>query len=102
MAADKDRSRGYESVADEFAKLRRASGIGLGTIRNWAKQLPEGASLLDLGCGTGVPVAVELGKLGFIVAGVDASPTLIAEFRRQMPAGLWACETIEDSAFFER
>jgi SAM-dependent methyltransferase len=102
MATQTDRSHGYESIADEFARLRRASGIGLETIRSWAKQLPGGASVLDLGCGSGVPVAVELGRLGFFVAGVDASPTLIAEFHRQLPAALCACEAIEDSAFFER
>ncbi len=58
--------------------------------------------MLDLGCGSGVPIAFELGKLGFFVAGIDASPTLIAEFHRQLPNALWAFEAVEDSAFFER
>ena len=102
MATRLDRSNGYESIADEFATLRRESGIGVGTIQSWAKQLPRGASVLDLGCGSGVPIASDLAKLGFFVAGIDASPTLIAEFHRQLPNALWACEAVEDSAFFER
>jgi 2-polyprenyl-3-methyl-5-hydroxy-6-metoxy-1,4-benzoquinol methylase len=102
MPMNPDRSSGYEAVASEFSERRRAWPIGLGTIRNWAKQVPAGASVLDLGCGTGIPVATELARLGFSVAGIDASPTLIAEFRRQIPAALWACEAVEDSSLFGR
>ena len=102
MTKNADRSNGYEAVAAEFAERRSASIIGLGTLRNWAKQLPAGASLLDLGCGTGVTVTQELVRLGFSVAGIDPSPTLIAEFRRQIPGAPWACESAEDSAFFGR
>jgi 2-polyprenyl-3-methyl-5-hydroxy-6-metoxy-1,4-benzoquinol methylase len=102
MSMNPDRSSGYEAVASEFAKHRHASPIGLEIIRNWANHVPAGARVLDLGCGTGIPVAKELDRLGFLVAGIDASPTLIAEFRRQIPAAPWACEAIEDSSFFGR
>lgn len=81
---------------------RGALAIGLGTIQHWARQLPAGAAVLDLGCGSGVPIACELSRLGFSVAGIDASPTLIAEFHRQIPGALWACEAVEDSTFFGR
>src|SRR5262245_52337803 len=102
MPTHADRSNGYEAFADEFARRRRALGIGLRTIQDWATQLPAGASVLDLGCGSGVPIGVELSRLGFHVAGIDASPTLIAEFHRQIPEAPWACEAVEDSAFFGR
>ena len=97
-----DRSAGYEAVADEFAVRRRALAIGLGTIQHWARQLPAGATVLDLGCGSGVPIARELSRLGFSVAGIDASPSLIAEFHRQIPGALWTCEAVEESTFFGR
>ncbi len=102
MPTHTDRSSGYEAVADEFAARRRALGIGLGTIQRWARQLPAGATVLDLGCGSGDLIAKELSRLGFSVAGIDASATLIAEFHRQIPEALWACEAVEDSTFFGR
>jgi 2-polyprenyl-3-methyl-5-hydroxy-6-metoxy-1,4-benzoquinol methylase len=95
-----DHSNGYEAVANDFSRLRRMSGTGVGTIRRWAKPLRPGSTMLDLGCGSGEPIAVELNRLGFQVAGVDASPTLIAEFRRHLPGAPWACEAVECSTFF--
>jgi cyclopropane fatty-acyl-phospholipid synthase-like methyltransferase len=100
MAANIDHSAGYDGVAAEFAELRRGDGIGLNTLRDWAGKLRQGARVLDLGCGSGDPIAKELSKLGFSVAGIDASPTLIAEFHRQLPEALWACEAVEESSLF--
>lgn len=37
---------------------------------------------------------------GFIVYGIDASRSLIAEFRRRFPQATVACEAAEDSTFF--
>jgi 2-polyprenyl-3-methyl-5-hydroxy-6-metoxy-1,4-benzoquinol methylase len=102
MPAHKDRSSGYDSVADEFARLRRTSGIGLETILHWAKRLPVGATVLDIGCGSGDPVAKELSRLGYSLAGIDASQRLMEEFHRQIPQAPWACEAVEDSSFFGR
>jgi 2-polyprenyl-3-methyl-5-hydroxy-6-metoxy-1,4-benzoquinol methylase len=102
MPAQTDPSNGYEAVASEFVEVRRTSEIGLGTVRKWANQLPANAAVLDLGCGAGFPVSVELSRLGFRIAGIDASPTLIAEFRRVLPEAPWACEPVEHSTFFGR
>jgi SAM-dependent methyltransferase len=102
MLVSTDFSAGYEAVADEFAERRRASGIGLRTVLRWATQLPAGATVLDLGCGSGDPLAKELCRRGFSVAGIDASASLIAEFHRQIPEASWACEPVEASSFFGR
>ena len=100
MPARTDRSSRYEEVAKSFAARRGASAVGLGTIQRWATQLPAGARVLDLGCGSGEPIAVELNRLGCRVAGIDASPTLIAAFHRRLSDAPWACEAVEDSRFF--
>src|SRR5690606_31454155 len=47
-----DFSGGYESVAQEFM-LRRDPVIGVATVREWARKLPSGSTILDLGCGHG-------------------------------------------------
>ena len=96
-----DRSNGYEAVAPQLIRRRDRSAIGVATVRNWATRLPAGASILDLGCGHGVPIAAALMKDGFRVDGIDASPSLIAEFSRRFPQARVACEGAEESSFFQ-
>jgi len=54
-----DRSNGYEGVAAEFLAGRgRASSTAIGTrvVRDWARMLPRRAAVIDLGCGSGLPI----------------------------------------------
>lgn len=97
-----DPSRGYDAVAAEFMRRREAARIGVETVRRWARALPPGAAVLDLGCGSGVPIAAALLEDGFVVHGVDASPALVDAFRRRFPAAPVACESIETSPCFGR
>ncbi|MGV8135743.1 MAG: class I SAM-dependent methyltransferase [Mangrovibacterium sp.] len=62
--------------------------------------MPQGSLVLDLGCGTGIPISKVLIDAGMIVYGIDASPTLINEFRRNFPNNPVACEPAENSSFF--
>src|SRR5262249_39623734 len=48
--------------------------------------LPKGASVLDLGCGSGHPVARHMAAQGLTVTGVDSSPTFISLCRSRLPA----------------
>jgi 2-polyprenyl-3-methyl-5-hydroxy-6-metoxy-1,4-benzoquinol methylase len=99
-----DKSNGYESIAATFMKYRgqSVSGIGTSVIRQWAGALPPGAAVLDLGCGTGLPVSNVLVEEKLTVYGIDASPTLVAAFRQNFPGTPVACEAAEESAFFNR
>lgn len=49
-------------------------------------------TVLDLGCGSGRPIAGYLIDSGFIVSGVDASAPLIAICRRRFPENTWLVE----------
>ena len=54
-----DRSNGYEGIAPEFLARRgsgRSTGIGVNEVRKWARTLPPGAAVIDLGCGPGFPI----------------------------------------------
>ena len=102
MAAQKDTSNGYDALASEFIKLRGESNIGVATVRKWARTLPPGAAILDLGCGHGDPLAVSLVDDGYKIYGIDASPTLVAAFQRRLPQAHATCEAVEDSSFFAR
>jgi 2-polyprenyl-3-methyl-5-hydroxy-6-metoxy-1,4-benzoquinol methylase len=79
------------------------SGIGAALVRAWAREtLAHGAAIVDVGCGSGTPIAQALVEDGFEVSGIDASPTLIAAFRERFPDAPAACEAAQDSAFFGR
>jgi 2-polyprenyl-3-methyl-5-hydroxy-6-metoxy-1,4-benzoquinol methylase len=99
-----DKSNGYESIAATFMKYRgqSVSGIGTSAIRQWAGARPPGAVVLDLGCGTGLPVTHVLREKELTVYGIDASPTLVAAFRQNFPGTPVACEAAEESVFFNR
>jgi ubiquinone/menaquinone biosynthesis C-methylase UbiE len=51
--------------------------------------LPAAATVLDLGCGSGSPVARYSAECGLHVTGVDSSPTLISLCRQRLPAHEW-------------
>jgi len=51
--------------------------------------LPSGAHVLDLGCGSGFPVARQMVDCGLRVVGVDSSATLISLARQSLPHQQW-------------
>ena len=100
-----DRSNGYEGVAAEFLAGRgspKPSGIGARDVRAWAGRLPPGATVLELGCGSGFPISRELVEEGLEVHAVDAAPTLVAAFERNFPGVHVVCEPAESTASFDR
>lgn len=51
--------------------------------------LPKSASVLDLGCGSGNPVARNMAAQGLKITGVDSSPTFISLCRDRLPGHTW-------------
>jgi SAM-dependent methyltransferase len=100
-----DRSNGYEGVAAEFLARRgsgRSAGVGVKTVRNRARTLPRGAAVIDLGCGPGFPITEVLVNEGLSVYGVDAAPSFVQAFCRNLPNTPVVCEAVEASTFFNR
>jgi SAM-dependent methyltransferase len=56
---------------------------------HFADCLPKGAKVLDLGCGSGHPVAQYMAGRGLAVTGVDSSPKMIALYRSRLPDQKW-------------
>jgi SAM-dependent methyltransferase len=102
-----DLSNGYESVSEEFLARRgnsktRSIAIGVKEVRKWAKTLRRGSSVIDLGCGPGFPITVVLVEEGLQVFGVDAAPSFVAAFQRNLPGTPIVCESVLESSFFDR
>lgn len=102
-----DRSNGYEAVSEEFLARRgnsrtRSIAIGVKEVRKWAKSLPHGSSVIDLGCGPGFPITVVLVEEGLQVFGVDAATSFVAAFQCNLPGIPIVCESVLESRLFDR
>jgi SAM-dependent methyltransferase len=102
-----DPSNGYESVSKEFLTRRgdsrtRSTAIGVKEVRKWAKTLPRASSVIDLGCGPGFPITVVLVEEGLQLFGVDAAPSFVAAFQRNLPGTPIVCESVLESRLFDR
>jgi len=80
----------------------RAAGVGVNEVRNWARTLPTGVAVVDLGCGPGFPITEILVVEGLNVFAVDAAPSFVEAFRKNLPDIPVACEAVQDSKFFDR
>ena len=105
-AMQMDRSNGYESVSEEFLAGRgsrsRSTGIGVKEVRKWARTLPHGSSVIDLGCGSGFPITAVLVEEGLQVFGVDAAPSFVAAFQCNLPGTPIICEAVQESRLFDQ
>ena len=80
----------YERHAVAWDADRRAADwLDRPFIERFLSLLPPGATVLDLGCGGGSPVALHMVAQGFRVTGVDSSPTLISLCQARMPDQEW-------------
>jgi SAM-dependent methyltransferase len=102
-----DRSNGYEAVSEEFlagrgSSVTRSGGIGVKEVRRWARTLPPYCSVIDVGCGPGFPITAVLVEEELNVFGVDAAPSFVPAFQRNLPGTPILCETVQESNFFDR
>ena len=93
----------YERHALAWDADRRAAGWGDKLfIDRFLACLAPGASILDLGCGGGSPVAAHIAAHGFTITGVDSSPTLIALCRTRLPEHRWLVRDMRTLALAQR
>jgi SAM-dependent methyltransferase len=73
---------GYDSCAESYAAARREDDSE--QIACLLEVLPEGSSVLDLGCGAGIPIARKLSER-HRVTGVDTSRAMLRLARANIP-----------------
>jgi SAM-dependent methyltransferase len=79
MSADRETIAAYETRSHEYAERRTGRSAEPGLV-DFVADLPDGAHVLDLGCGPG-DSAHRFLKLGFTVDAVDATPAMISRAR---------------------
>ncbi len=78
-------AHGYDIVAEAYLKQYGRSIVRDRWLGQLLALLPNGARVLDLGCGAGIPVARQLVARGFAVVGVDGSAYQIKLAGRNVP-----------------
>lgn len=89
-----------EQLADHIIDIYRKHGRAWTALRGtflyektWLERflalLPQGADVLDLGCGSGLPIAGYLIEQGHSITGVDSSEVMIAMARQNFPEQTW-------------
>lgn len=87
---------GYDRCSQTYADSRRQENpLGLSLL---IAQLPPSANMLDIGCGSGIPVCRELAKHGSLT-GVDISSAMISLAKRNVPTAEFRCGDIMDLSF---
>lgn len=90
MSQDADRVTDlYKRHAARWAARRSTVLIERRWLDQFLDLLGPAPSVLDLGCGTGDPIARYLFERGAQVTGIDAAPDLLQRAQRQFPQGTW-------------
>lgn len=79
----------YERHARAFDRERGKSQFERAWLDRFRAVAGAGATLLDIGCGSGEPIARYFIAAGHSVTGVDASATMIELCRERFPEQLW-------------
>ena len=79
----------YERHAGAWSRDRGDHLYEKGWIDSFLALLPDDPTVLDLGCGTGVPIARYLMEQSCQVTGVDASSAMIARCVDRFPERTW-------------
>lgn len=79
----------YRRHAQAWLRLRARHLIERTWLDRFIALLPPEPSVLDLGCGSGEPIARYLIEHGCRVTGIDAAPEMIAVAQRNCPDAAW-------------
>tara|TARA_Y100000310_G_scaffold337112_1_gene423322 strand:+ start:714 stop:1088 length:375 start_codon:yes stop_codon:yes gene_type:complete len=77
--------KAWDEIGEKAAYPNIKNKKYLETFNLFCSKLPKNASVLDFGCGPGLPITKELIKRGFKVTAIDISDTMIKEAKKNVP-----------------
>jgi ubiquinone/menaquinone biosynthesis C-methylase UbiE len=91
---------GYDAIGDAYTAhvVEGRTLAGEWYLDTLAEHVPQGATLLDVGCGAGIPTTRRLAE-HFDVTGVDISPGQIARARKNVPNARFVVADITEVEF---
>ena len=84
--ADDNQGKKYDLIATEFANMRESFYLEQKYLDLLMSYLEPNAHILDIGCGSGHPIAAYLIEQGFQVTGIDGSKELLNIAKIKCPA----------------
>ena len=81
--------RAYDAFAERFDADRSRALFERGYLSEIVGRLGRGATILDLGCGAGEPIARHFIESGLVLTGVDAARSMIRLCRSRFPHSTW-------------
>jgi len=84
-----------EKTASPYIKHKKY----LAVFNLFCSKLPKNASVLDFGCGPGIPFTKKLVKRGFKVTAIDISDTMIKEAKKNVPEANYVRVSMTDINF---
>jgi len=94
----------YERKAHDWAADRRQQPrfFEQGWLDRFLRFVPDGGTILDIGCGFGAPIAAYMIAQGFKVTGVDSSSSMISLCQRDFPDHDWRVADMRELALGQR
>lgn len=92
----------YDRQAEAYDAGRSRTLFEAGWLTRFAQRLPTGGHVLDLGCGTGDPIARWFIERHFGLTGVDFAPAMLDIARRRWPEGDWRQADMRDFDLADR
>ena len=92
-------ARGYDAIGGIYWERYGRSIVRDRWLGEMTVRLRPASRVLDLGCGTGMPVARRLTENGFNVIGIDGSANQIESARRNVPSAQFICADMTTVAF---
>lgn len=87
----------YDAIANHWLHHRsHLPDQDQAMFEHFITQLPPNAQLLDLGCGSGEPIATMLASQGFKITGIDRSQALLAHAQQTLPSQTWLQAELEE------
>jgi SAM-dependent methyltransferase len=92
----------YERHAAAWDRARDRGLMERQWLDRFLAPLDKGTDVLDVGCGSGEPIAAYLIAQGCRVSGIDSAPSLIALCRQRFPDHEWTLADMRDLALGRR